>query len=128
MEQVIHRPNSERDRFARALGIELTELADGRAVCELEIRDDHLNAADRAHGGVVFALADAAGASALNAGDDLHLTISSSVNIMRSSRLGDRLRAVARVQHDGRRISSCHIEVRCNDALIATVLAQAARM
>lgn len=127
MESLKSLPNSENDRFSQGLGVELIEATPGRAVCELAIRQGHLNAAGVAHGGVVFALADAAGASALNAGDSTQLTINSSINIIRPTPAGSRLRAVATVLHSGKTISTCQVEVRNGDKLVATLLAQAAR-
>lgn len=128
MEQLVHLPNSDKDRFAHGLGIELIECGPAHAVCELTIGATHLNAADRTHGGVVFSLADAAGASALNAGGVLNLTINSSISILRSTGAGDRLRAVAKVLHCGKKISTCQVEVMHEGTLVATMLAQAARV
>src|SRR5690606_17457600 len=99
-----------------------------QAVCELAVDASHLNAAECTHGGVVFALADAAGASALNAGGHLQLTINSSINIVRPTGAGDRLRAVATVVHTGKKISTCQVEVTSAGKLVATMLAQAARV
>ena len=127
MEHLAHLPNSEKDRFSRQLGIELIDAGPTHAICELVIYSAHLNAVDRTHGGVVFALADAAGASALNSGGILQLTISSSISIVRATGAGDRLRAVAKVLHCGKKISTCQVEVTSGNKLIATMHLQAAR-
>lgn len=56
------------DPAARALGIAVREAAPGRVVLSLTVGPDHVNGYGICHGGVLFALADAA--STLAAGTD----------------------------------------------------------
>ncbi len=53
--------------FARLLGVEVTEVADGHAEGRVEMREELSWNADRvmAHGGVTFTLADTVGGAAL---------------------------------------------------------------
>lgn len=48
------------DNLGKLLGVELTEVSEGRAYAELKVAKEHLNAAGVAHGGSIFALADIA--------------------------------------------------------------------
>ena len=42
------------DRFARSIGVELTEVREGYARAELTVREDHLNAAGACQGSDLF--------------------------------------------------------------------------
>lgn len=54
------------DRWARDAGIELVEVAPGRATVRMAIRDRHKNSHGTVHGGALFTLADTAFALASN--------------------------------------------------------------
>jgi len=54
------------DAFAGHNGMECIEVAPGRAVVKMEVRDYHLNSHGTVHGGALFTLADAAFALASN--------------------------------------------------------------
>ncbi|HAK95197.1 MAG TPA: phenylacetic acid degradation protein [Planctomycetes bacterium] len=56
----------ERDRLAHELGIELVSAGEGTATTRLVLGPRHLNSAGAAHGGAIFALADAAFSVASN--------------------------------------------------------------
>src|SRR5437016_4033729 len=56
----------EADVASKALGIELVEAADGRAVTRMRITAEMVNGHDIAHGGYVFLLADTTFACACN--------------------------------------------------------------
>ena len=47
------------------LGIQIGELAAGRAVCSMMLMDHHLNNGGRVHGGVLTSLADTAAGAAV---------------------------------------------------------------
>ena len=47
------------------LGIQIGELAAGRAVCSMTLMDHHLNNGGRVHGGVLTSLADTAAGAAV---------------------------------------------------------------
>jgi acyl-CoA thioesterase len=67
------------DKFAAFLGIKLLEAENGRAKAKMEIREEHLNAASMAHGGVIFTLADLAVAAASNSHGNIALSISTNI-------------------------------------------------
>ena len=48
------------DDFTLRLGMEMTQVADGRCVIELDLDDRHMSMARRAHGGVLFTMLDTA--------------------------------------------------------------------
>lgn len=76
------------DRFARHVGIELIEVAPGRARAKLEIDDRHLNAVGVAHGAAIFSLADLVFAVASNSHGTVALGVNASVSFMKSARRG----------------------------------------
>jgi acyl-CoA thioesterase len=95
----------KRDVFASGMGIELVEVAAGRAVTKVTVGERHLNFNGLGHGGLTFTLADVAFGLACNShglvagGVDVHLVYSkpaqagdvltaTAVEISRSSRLG----------------------------------------
>lgn len=67
------------DRFAEYLGIELLEVAPGRARARLVIDERHLNGVGIVHGGAIFALADLAFAVASNSHGQIALGINVSI-------------------------------------------------
>ncbi len=76
------------DRFASFLGIELLEAGNGRAKAKLEIREDHLNAVNIAHGGAIFSLADLAFAAASNSYGNVAVAINANISYFRASGKG----------------------------------------
>ena len=65
------------DKFAEYVGIELLEVAKGKAKAKMEIKNHHLNGLKTVHGGAVFALADLVFAVASNS----HGTIAMGINV-----------------------------------------------
>lgn len=55
-----------KDNYAKILGIELVNVENEYARCELKITENHKNGLGSLHGAVIFALADIAFASACN--------------------------------------------------------------
>jgi len=112
---------ARRDRFATALGIELVAADAGTADVALTIGEDHLNFNGTCHGGVLFALADAAFGLASNshgvvaAGIDAHITYN------RAVRKGERLVAQAREVSRGKKLAVYRIDLSNADgACVAT--------
>lgn len=88
-----HHRMLERDRCARALGIEVLQADPGHARLKMIIREDMTNGFDIAHGGMIFSLADTCFAMACNhpSVDEGTITVASGVdiNFMRPAMLGD---------------------------------------
>lgn len=91
------------DSTSQRLGMAIERIAPGEATLAMEITDFMLNGHGLAHGGFVFALADSAFAFACNGYNQRTVGHQAAITYMAPSRLGDRLTAVAREIHRGRR-------------------------
>ena len=83
------------DRTAQHLGIEVSDVAEGRAVAAMTVADHMVNGHGTCHGGYVFLLADTAFAFACNTHDVVTVAASADVTFLRPSVPGDRLVATA---------------------------------
>ncbi|MBS0518078.1 MAG: hotdog fold thioesterase [Proteobacteria bacterium] len=111
-----------RDAFCRELGIELVEVHLGHAVTRVRVEERHLNFLGAEHGGLAFALADAAFGFACNSyglatsGIDVHMVCN------RAARRGDILTATAvELSRPARLSHYCVDVVRCDGKLIAAM-------
>ena len=93
-----------RDEFSRWLGLEVTELAPGRCICRLTVRDDMVNGFGVAHGGVAFSLADSAFAFACNTHGRITMSIENSITYPAPIRPGDVLTATAGMETESNRL------------------------
>lgn len=98
------------DRFAEAQGITIDRVEEGLAVCSLTLREDHLNARDRAQGGLIYTLADFTFAVAANSGDAPTVTLNAGIHYLRPPK-GSRLVATATLTHETRSTCLCRVEV-----------------
>lgn len=89
------------DRASQHLGIDITDVAPGRAQAAMAVTDTMVNGHDICHGGYVFLLADTAFAFACNTYDDVTVAASCDVVFVRPARAGQRLvaDAVERIRH-----------------------------
>jgi acyl-CoA thioesterase len=85
----------EADRASRGLGIEIDELAPGRAVARMTISDAMINGHGIAHGGYVFLLADTAFAMACNSFGERTVARACDIVFLSAARQGEVLRATA---------------------------------
>jgi acyl-CoA thioesterase len=76
------------DRFARHSGIELLEIAPGRAKAKMTIADAHLNGVNVVHGGAIFTLADLAFAAASNSHGTVAVAINASIWFVKAGTQG----------------------------------------
>ena len=72
--------NTERDKFAKSIGVQVIEALPERAVCKLEINENHLNGLGLVNGGVLFTIGDLAMAVAANANGSSTVTLNSSID------------------------------------------------
>ena len=72
-----------KDEFARRMGIELVDVAPGRARARLTVRPEHHNAVGLAQGGAIFTLADFAFAAASNSHGQMALGIQASISFLK---------------------------------------------
>ncbi|WP_433519789.1 hydroxyphenylacetyl-CoA thioesterase PaaI [Nonomuraea sp. CA-143628] len=83
------------DTASAALGIELTELGSGRAVCRMEVTERMINGHALCHGGYVFLLADTAFACACNSHGPVTVAAGAEITFVAPARMGDVLTAEA---------------------------------
>ncbi len=82
-----------KDRATRALGMTVAEVAPGRAVLRMTVREDMLNGHDTCHGGLITTLADSAFAFACNSYNEITVAASFGIELLAPGRLGDVLTA-----------------------------------
>src|ERR1700748_3339811 len=83
------------DDASRALGIELTDSGEGRAVTRMTVRGDMVNGHAMAHGGLIFTLADTPFAGASNSFGPVTVAASAEIVFVAPARAGDVLMAEA---------------------------------
>jgi acyl-CoA thioesterase len=81
------------DRASRGLGMEILDIAPGRASLAMTIRESMTNGHGICHGGFIFTLADSAFAFACNGYDRRTVAQHCAVTFLRPAQLGDRLTA-----------------------------------
>lgn len=99
-------------------GIQIEEINETYAVCSLEIKQKHLNAAGLVMGGAIFTLADFTFAVSANSEETKVVSLSSSINFIRPTR-GPVLFAKANCVTTGNTIS--FYEIRVYDDLDRTI-------
>jgi acyl-CoA thioesterase len=109
----------EADLASRSLGIELVELAEGRAVVSMRITGTMVNGHAIGHGGYVFLLADTAFACACNTHGPVTVAAMASITFLAPVAEGDLLtaRAEERVQYG--RSGIYDVTVRRGDEVVA---------
>ncbi|OLT41253.1 phenylacetic acid degradation protein PaaD [Saccharomonospora sp. CUA-673] len=85
----------EADAASAALGIEVTEAVDGRAVARMTVTEHMVNGHDIAHGGYLFLFADTTFAAACNSHGPVTVASGAEISFVTSARLGDELVATA---------------------------------
>ena len=117
------------DRFARGIGVQLTEIRLGYARAEVTVEEHHLNGAGVCQGGVLFTLADLAVAAVADSRGILTLGIANTITMLKSAQLGDRLTAECHEVHNHHRLPYCDMRITNQDGdLIATMTGLAYRM
>ncbi|MDQ1604047.1 MAG: acyl-CoA thioesterase [Actinomycetota bacterium] len=103
------------DRASQALGIEVSDVAPGRAVARLTVGPTMVNGHAIAHGGYVFTLADTAFAFACNTYGMVTVARSADITFVAPARAGDRLRAEAVERQRSGRSGIYDVTVRRED-------------
>jgi acyl-CoA thioesterase len=83
------------DAASKQLGIEISDVAPGRATATMTIADDMVNGHGICHGGYVFTLADTAFAFACNTYDDRTVAAGAGIDFLEPVHAGARLTATA---------------------------------
>ncbi len=81
------------DHASRALGIDIAEVAPGRALARMRVRRDMLNGFGICHGGLITTLADTAFAYACNSANHVTVAAGISVDFVAPAHEGDELSA-----------------------------------
>lgn len=109
------------DRASQALGMQVDIVAPGVAEARMTVSAAMVNGHDICHGGYIFTLADSAFAFACNCHNRVTVAASCSIEFLASGKLGDRLLAVAREAHRGKRSGLYDVEITNQDGrLIAS--------
>lgn len=99
------------DNLCKLLGVELTEVSEGRAYAVLKVEQQHLNAAGVAHGGSIFSLADIALAAASNSYGNIALLTNGNIQVFHGTQLGDILTAKAKEISASRKLAHYRVKV-----------------
>ena len=83
------------DVASQRLGIEISDIAPGRATAHMTVGDHMVNGHAICHGGYVFTLADTAFAFACNTYDDVTVAAGADIHFLEPVEAGARLTAVA---------------------------------
>jgi acyl-CoA thioesterase len=83
------------DLASQSLGIEIIEVAPGRARIAMTVRPDMVNGHGMCHGGIVFAFADSAFAFACNSYGDPMVAAGAGIDFIAPTPCGERLTATA---------------------------------
>ncbi len=98
------------DRFAAMAGVEILETGEGYCRAKLEIKEEHLNAANVVQGGAIFTLADLAFAVASNSRGQLALAVNVNISFLKGKSSGT-LFATASELTDPKRIGAYDVLV-----------------
>lgn len=109
------------DRTSQALGMELVEVGEGRAVLRMEVRPDMVNGLDVCHGGLVFTLADSAMAYSSNSFNQRALATQAEVDWVAPARVGAVLTATAVQRHQRGRAAITDVEVADQDGTVVAL-------
>src|SRR6266576_4848323 len=107
------------DEASRALGIELIDQDEGRAVTRMTVRGDMVNGHAMAHGGLIFALADTAFACACNSFGPLTVAAAAEIVFVSPGRLDDELVAEAKLRTQFGRTGIYDVTVRRGQEVVA---------
>jgi acyl-CoA thioesterase len=119
---------AEHEPYARKLGIRVLELAPGRAIVEMALKDDLRNIFHGTHGGAIFSLIDEAFQLSCNTHGTVAVGLSVTVNYHNPPDVKGILRAESREIHRSRKTGTYEIKVTDErNTLIASCQAVAYR-
>jgi acyl-CoA thioesterase len=107
------------DAASQALGMQLVEVAPGRATLRMTVREDMVNGHAIGHGGLTFTLADSAFAFACNSYNRSTVAAAAEIRFLAPTRLGDELLASAVERSREGRDGVYDVTVRSGAAVVA---------
>jgi acyl-CoA thioesterase len=96
---------------ARLLGIEILEAREGFAKGRMTLRKEHISIFGRAHGGILFTLADHVGGVCGNSLGRKAILVESSIQYVKGPVEGDTVISEARLIHKGKKIGRIDITI-----------------
>jgi acyl-CoA thioesterase len=109
------------DPYATFLGIKLLECRPAYAKLELEVKPEFCNAVERAHGALVYAMADQAFAVSCNSCGQRAMALNVTIHYHAGAPIGAKLISEGRPIMQRRKISLWELTVKSDDGtLIAT--------
>ena len=112
------------DAASAMLGMQVVEVAPGRARVSMLVRPDMVNGHDLCHGGVIASLADSAFALACNSHGPVTVAAGFSIDFLQPGRLGQVLHAEAREVSRRGRSGIYDVTVRADDPEAGEVIAE----
>ncbi|MHA1569323.1 MAG: hotdog fold thioesterase [Alphaproteobacteria bacterium] len=106
------------DAYLGMMGIELADCGPGRATVRMTVRPDQTNFIGTCHGGVVFAVADAAFSLSSNTPGASTVAIDAHIAFTAGAREGDVLTATSREVSRSNRLATYRIEVTTPDEAV----------
>ncbi len=110
------------DRASRWLGMLLLEVAPGRAVLQMPLREEMVNGHGIGHGGLTFTLADSAFAFACNSYNRSTVAAGCEIRFLAPTRLGDVLVAEAVERSREGRDGVYDVTVRVGEQVVAELV------
>lgn len=92
--------------FIKATGIVCSEMKEGYAKGEFEVKAEHLNPINTVHGGMIFTLADTIGGVAAASWGQKCTTVSSEIHYLSPTMNSKKLIAISDVLKRGKRMST----------------------
>lgn len=109
----------EKEPFARLLDIQLRDVSEGYALCEMRYTGDMDNIYGNAHGGAIFGLIDEAFEISSNSHDRVAVALNMNITYMKPPEKGALLVAESKETHKTNRTASYYITVKDRDDTIA---------
>jgi len=106
------------DAFSRWLGVEVLEVAVGRAVLRMTVRPEMVNGFGTGHGGIVFAFADSALAFCTNSDGTISVALDCTISYPAAVRPGDVLTATGVRETTTNKIGFASVTVRNQDDVV----------
>lgn len=100
-----------KDRFCRWAGMELVDVGEDHASVSMTVRPEMINAFGVCHGGVTFALADSAFATASNADGKMALALEVNISYTKKVFAGELLIARAQLKSDTTKVAVYEVTV-----------------
>ncbi len=100
-----------KEPYAQIFGIEIVDLAPGRALVKMETTENMTNIFEMIHGAAIYSLMDAAFELTVNSHGTVAVALSVNVSYLNAAAPGEALLAEGKEVNKSARISTCEIRV-----------------